>query len=154
MVDRQVDRELDGLVEFAMHLPGNRKHSLEIVVLRGHLLIERQVLRLVNERFQRPNAFELSRMPSAALLRLAEALYGSEFPDWVWSDAKELNTIRNSIAHELVDDTLGPRIARFISRFAERERRFPAQVDKPLPGQLAYCLELLHEEFLKVGKEG
>ena len=144
---------MNGLLKHGRHLPANKKHSLEVLVLRGHLLIERVVFRLVEEQFRKPKVFDLSRMPFAVVLRLAEALYGSEVLDWVLEDTKQLNTIRNSIAHQLTDDTLAPRIKRFVSRFESREKKIFAFVGNTVNEKLAYCVASLHSEFLKIGKE-
>jgi hypothetical protein len=122
-VDPQLDRILSGILEYTKFLLGNKKHPLEVLILRGHLLVEREVHRLVNDKFQRPKVFDLSRMPFAAVARLAEALYGSDIPEWILEDTKDLNTIRNSLAHHLVDDTLAPRIKRFTARFHRRDKK-------------------------------
>ncbi len=148
-VDSKLDRILSGILEYASFLPRKKKYPVEVLILRGHLLVEREIHRLVREKFQRPKVFELSRMPFRAVLLLAEALYGSNIPDWVWEDTKELNTIRNSLAHHLKDDMLTPRIKRFISRFHQREKKTFAFVDKDITRQLAYCIASLHNELLE-----
>ena len=72
-------------------------------------------------------------------------------PDWIWEDVKELNTIRNSLAHHLMDDTLEPRIGRFVSRVQDRDKKTFAFVEQTVPRQLAYCIAHLHHELLKAG---
>lgn len=139
----------DSILEYAKFLPGKKKHPLEILVLRGHLLIERELHALVVEKLARPKVFNPGRYFVSDIMRLAEALYGDAVPDWVWKDIKELNTIRNSLAHNLVDDTLGPRVERFISRFKERDPKTFKYVGEGVPKQLAYCIAHLHLELLR-----
>jgi len=121
MIDPSLEAQLDGILEYARFLPGKKKHPLEILVLRGHLLIEREVRALVLAKFKREKAFDLGRLFTSDVARLAEAIYGDAIPDHTWEDFKQLNIIRNSLAHNLVDDTLAPRIRKFVARFKERD---------------------------------
>ena len=76
MAERTIKDTLDGNLDYTKFLPGKGKHPLEVLVLRGHLLVEREVHRLVREKFERPKVCDLSQMPCSAALRFAEALYG------------------------------------------------------------------------------
>jgi hypothetical protein len=143
------DPFLDGLLEYALTLPGNKKHPLEILVLRGHLLIESELRGLILAKLQRPTTLDLDNMRFSTAMRTAEALYGDAVVDWIWEAVKQLNTIRNSLAHHLTDDTLMPRIKRFIESFKKRDAGTFEYVNNTIPEQLAYCLAHLHTELLR-----
>ena len=150
MSDLELDAVLNGLLEYTKFLPGNKKHPIEILVLRGHLLIEGELRGLIQAKLQRPKVFDLYNMKFSTTMRLAEALYGDTVTNWIWEATKQLNTIRNSLAHNLTDDTLLPQIKRFITFFKNRDPKTFEFVKSTVQEQLAYCLADLHHEFLKV----
>lgn len=150
MLDPSTKAIFNGILEYAKVLPASKKQPLEILVLRGHLLIEREVRCLVLKKFVRPRAFDLEHLFFNDVARLAEALYADALPDGIWEDIKQLNVIRNSLAHNLVDDTLAPRIKRFIARFKERDAKSFRFVRDTVPEQLAYCIATLHHELLRI----
>ena len=149
MSDPELDAVLNGLLEYTKVLPGNKKHPIEILVLRGHLLIERELRGLIEAKLQRPTAFDLDNMKFSTTMRLAEALYGEAVADWIWGSIKQLNTIRNSLEHHLNDDTLVPRIERVVESFKSRDPKTFKYVKNTMQEQLAYCLADLHHELLK-----
>jgi hypothetical protein len=140
----------EGMLEYAKFLPGKKKHPLEILVLRGHLLIEREIHALIAAKFVRPKVFDPGRYFFSDIARLAEALYGDSVPEWVWKETKDLNTIRNSLAHNLIDDTLRPRVERFVGRFKDRDPKTFKYVGETVDKQLAYCVAHLHHELLRI----
>lgn len=131
-------------------LPGGKKLPIEVIVLRGHLLIERELQGLVAAKFARPHAFSFERVPSNAVAALAEALYGKLLPDWVWKEIKTLNVIRNSYAHHLTDETTLPRIKRLVASFREREPRSFMHLKDDLSEQMHYCIAVVHTKLMRV----
>ena len=150
MSKQGLDAWIKGVLHYGDHLPGDTEHPLEILVLRGHLLVEEEFRKLVQSRFMKPEVFDLSRFPFSSLVRLAHALYGDELPQWLWDRAKELNTIRNSTAHNLQNEMLRPQIERFIEKFRKLDAATFEHVSPSLPGQLAYCLAHLHHTILRL----
>ena len=50
-MDDKLDAFLDGLSRYASCLPADDEHPLEILILRGHLLIEEELRQLVALKF-------------------------------------------------------------------------------------------------------
>ena len=53
MSDSELEAFVSGLLEYADVLPGDKKHPVEVLVLRGHLLIERELRRLIEAKLPR-----------------------------------------------------------------------------------------------------
>ena len=140
---------LDGLLRYAEHLPGDKEIPFEILVLRGHLLIEDELREIVKAKFVQHDAYDLQQTKYSSLLRLAQALYGDAVPEWKWNAAQEINVIRNSIAHRLKDETIEPRLNRLFRTYRENYDTFAYTEKEPLR-KLAYCLSDVHVSFLKI----
>lgn len=117
MADATLSKMVDEMIEFARHLPRDDEVSLELIVLRGHLLIEKQLDGLITAKLIKPEVFLPLRLRFAEKLKLTEAMYGEVGVSW--SQIREVNTIRNSLSHELEDETVAPRVRKFLSRHIE-----------------------------------
>lgn len=115
-------------LEYLRHLPEDVGHPIEVLVLRGHILIERQLTRLVEALLPNPGALDLEQMHFGSKARLAEALCGHQVHRWVWEALRSLNSLRNSLAHKLEDGQLSAHAKRFISQI---------QFDDPFTSQAA-----------------
>lgn len=144
-----LDAFLDGLSRFGKYLPADETFPIELIVLRGHLLIEEELREIVRAKFVNPNAYDLRETKYSTLLRLAHALYGDSIPEWKWRVAHEFNVLRNSLAHHLEDDTVEPRVERVVKLYRANDKDF-AFVEKTDLSQLAYCLSDLHTTFLQL----
>lgn len=144
-----LDAFLDGLSRFAKHLPAEQAFPIELIVLRGHLLIEEELRELVRAKFVYPKAYDLREAKYSTLLRLARALYGDALTEWEWRVAQEFNTLRNSLAHHLEDETVEPRVERVFKLFRANDKDF-AFVEGPSISQLAYCFSHLHVALLRL----
>jgi hypothetical protein len=82
MTDDSIGKFLHGLIRCAEHLPYDRKFPLEVLVLKGHLLIEEELKSMILTKFLDPKAYDLERTKYSSLLGLAKALYGSALPEW------------------------------------------------------------------------
>jgi|GEM_PF-3937534 len=103
----------NGWTEYLIHIPEGTEHPIEILVLRGHILIERQMARLIEMVLPNPTALELEHMRFSAKVKLAQALVGQEALPWLWESLKIANKLRNSLAHkrargQVVQRALGP----------------------------------------------
>ena len=82
-----------GWLEYLRHLPEDVGHPIEVLVLRGHILIERQLNRLIELQLPNPEALELERMRFGSKVRLAEALCGHQVHEWVWIALRSVNNV-------------------------------------------------------------
>ena len=84
-----------------LHMP--KTESLELLILKSHLLIERILNDLISLEVLRPN--KLQKNPQilnfAAKLLIVESLYDFEGYDGIYNILREINKLRNQYAHEL-----------------------------------------------------
>ena len=133
------------MLEYAKHLPGDKHIPEELLVLKGHLLIERQLNALIECKVIKPKALEAARLTYAKKLHLVEALYG-ELPSISWSHLRDINSIRNSMAHELEDELVTPRLKKFVQSVGGKDLEL---VKGGFLEQLTYCLSHIHLELVK-----
>lgn len=143
------DDFLDGLSRYGSFLPADDDHPLEILVLRGHLLIEEELRKLVMKKCAKPELFRLhDRTPFRGLLTLCEALYGSAIPSWLWTVLRDLNQVRNSLAHRLEDQGVRAGVAGILKVYEECDPTY-SHVEGGLLERLNYCLSSAHVELLR-----
>lgn len=70
-------------------------------IMRGHLLIEKKLRELLNDKVVKPDALSDARLTFTQVLCIVEALYWKENSDWLWQQIRKLNNIRNSLSHQL-----------------------------------------------------
>jgi hypothetical protein len=114
MADATLSKMVDEMIEFARHLPSDEEISLELLILRGHLLIEKQLDELITAKLIKPEAYLGLRLRFAEKLKLTEAMYGEV--GVCWRDIREINIIRNSLSHQLEDETVVPRVRKLLLR--------------------------------------
>jgi hypothetical protein len=85
------------LVRLVNHLPSN---DLTLIVLKGHLLIEEQLVSLIEGKMKHPAALG-TRMSFSHRLRLAKAMFYQQENAWVWTSIDKLNEVRNHLAHNV-----------------------------------------------------
>ncbi len=131
--------ELDGLIELRdrlqhtspddwdaygfliEHLPPDDADDL-LIVLKGHLLLEFQVREFVRRRMLNPDAVDAGRLSSFAMICLAEALcLPTEEPKWLWTRVKQLNALRNKLAHNLAINQVKNQIEDFVGEVSRRQ---------------------------------
>lgn len=95
------------------HLPDYHEPTI-LMLLKGHLLIE-ELLRTYIERSV-PNPRELRQrdLTFAKCLMLSRAFTAPEKESWTFDAAKQLDSVRNEIAHELTSDKLQKKLETFI----------------------------------------
>ena len=71
-------------------------------VLRGHLLVEAELRHLITERCANPDVIDERHLSFSTLATVAEALVATK-PEvrWVWVAVRQLNSVRNELAHAL-----------------------------------------------------
>jgi len=150
MPDDDFDDFLNGLSRYSSFLPADADIPLEILVLRGHLLLEEELRKLIAKKCTKPQIFLLhDRTPFRGLLILTEALYGETLPPWIWIVLRELNQVRNSMAHRLEDKGIQAGVASILKAFEEHDSTY-SHVEGGVLQQFNYCLSAMHVELMKV----
>lgn len=104
--------------ELVEHLPGDDQDPA-LVILKGQLLIERLMRRFISSRLPNPSPFQHSQIKAADCIIIAESMcLPNKEPMWLWAQVKELNSIRNKLAHNLSDNKIEHRISNFVSTVA------------------------------------
>lgn len=93
-------RQIEAFRSFVTRLPHGQ--DVDLVILKGHLLIEAELNEIVSARL--PNAGALvddDRFNAAFRIKLAQALFPAGHQPWLWIALGKLNTLRNRVAHKL-----------------------------------------------------
>lgn len=74
----------------------------DLLILKGHLLMESALRDYCKSKTINPEAFDGARLSFAQLVKLTQAFRGRLDGDaWIWNVLKNMNTLRNQIAHQL-----------------------------------------------------
>lgn len=106
------DKYFDSLEEFEKHFP---KNNPELIILKGHLLIERLLDNYLSYKLNQPTKIENARFTFAQKTALVSAMHYDKECDWLWSNIKLLNKLRNELSHNLENDILVKLLKEFIS---------------------------------------
>ena len=93
---------------FLKHMPF--KGDSDLVILKGHLLIEELLSELIEEKLKFPQAYKKIEFRFIQRLRLTEAFYKSDANVWLWTAIKMLNSIRNNLVHRIDDEDLNKKL--------------------------------------------
>ena len=114
-IDETSENQIKAFRRFLKILPHGKDQDL--VLLKGHLLIEEQVRQIVDERLKNPSALIDTRIDCHQAICLAQSFFSVDFQPWLWSALKKLNKIRNDIAHKIEPNGLNDKINDFINSF-------------------------------------
>jgi hypothetical protein len=93
----------------------------ELVILKGHLIVEQLLRRYIEEQVANPEILQKARLQFSTLLTFAEAMAPRSgtagAPQVIWASLKRLNELRNTLAHKLDGEPLAVAIKRFVSDF-------------------------------------
>ena len=74
----------------------------DLLILKGHLLIESTLRDYCKSKTINPNKFDQAKLSFIQILNLSQAFKGDlENEKWLWEALKNINTLRNQIAHQL-----------------------------------------------------
>ena len=94
------------------------------MILKGHLLIEEQVIVLIENRIAKFKPVEEANLTTHQKICLAEALIEEFYPNgedaWLWPAIKKLNKLRNDIAHNLAKSGVVDRVVDFVTRVPKK----------------------------------
>jgi hypothetical protein len=105
---------------FRRHFP-RRSNDLTLVVLKGHLLLEEIVNRLLSALLREPKAIEGANLRFHQKLCLIRALLPKGRGDRLYNAAEKLNTLRNKLAHHLDYPEIEAQVRDFLSLCEEPE---------------------------------
>lgn len=88
----------------------------ELLLLKGHLLIEEVLFAMVAQRVKKASSLERARLSFAQVVTLVEGLYAGEDLNqtWLYAACHQLNKIRNRLAHNARPDGLNQEISHFV----------------------------------------
>lgn len=118
-------RHLEAFKRFLSLLPHGKEP--ELVLLKGHLLIEEQIHALIDRRLQNPQALREAnaRLEAHQAIQLAQAFFPPGHMVDIWRAISKLNTLRNDIAHKLVEKgSLADRIEAWVQSAPTGARDF------------------------------
>jgi hypothetical protein len=123
--------DADALRRFLSLFP--RDADLTLVVLKGHLLIEEQIRRIIAERLKNQDALKNAKLETEQAIHIAHALIGEDnFP--FWKTALKLNTLRNLLAHNLEPSGIEDRVKHIVAEWGHEDSA------PDLKGQLEHAL--------------
>ncbi len=107
--------------ELADHLPKDDADPV-LIILKGHLLIERLVRKFILSRLPNPDAFDKIQFTAAHCITIGESMcLKNKEPAWLWAQVRELNSIRNKLAHNLDYSGVEPRVNNFVATIANAQ---------------------------------
>lgn len=108
-------KQVDAFRRFLNVLPHGK--DTELVLLKGHLLIEEQINKIIAERLKNPDALKDARITSYQAICLAKSFFPSDFKPWLWDALLKLNLIRNKVAHNIEGNGINDRIEHFVNTY-------------------------------------
>lgn len=117
-------QNLEPLFRFAGHMPP--KEDTELGLLKGHLLIEEVLTKLIERSIKKPKYLLEAKLNFAQKVCLARSLHGLDGNEWVWGALKKLNNARNKLAHGLDPDLITRMLEEFttvVETSRKREER-------------------------------
>jgi hypothetical protein len=114
-----------------------------LVILRGHLVIEAELIDICGRCLQSPDA--LGRVPFSVRLNLVRALIGTDaMPDQFWQAISDVNRMRNKLAHKLEPEGIDGELSQFFCRFdGVEDFRTLLRDDESVPQRLISCFVFL-----------
>lgn len=107
--------------ELVDHLPEEDADPV-LIILKGQLLIERLVRKFVLSRLPNPEAFQKAQFSAAHYIAIGESMcLKKQKPEWLWKQVRELNSLRNKLAHNLDYESIEPRVNNFVATIANAQ---------------------------------
>ncbi|EJY4342186.1 hypothetical protein OGE23_003711 [Vibrio cholerae] len=105
-------RQFEAFERFISLLPHGKER--ELVILKGHLLIEEQVRLVIDSKLPNPKMLKEARLTCDQAICLAQSLVPEDTDKNCWDAARKLNNIRNNIAHKVEHKGLTHQVEAFI----------------------------------------
>ncbi|WP_152613289.1 hypothetical protein [Inquilinus limosus] len=92
-----------------------------LVTLKGHLIIEEILFAIAAVHFADPIWLQKARLRFAQLVPLVRGLIHVPIPDEIWEMALKINSLRNSIAHNLEPKDISSQIKQLIATVKDKD---------------------------------
>lgn len=125
--------------KFKKLLPPGR--DLELIVLKGHLLIEEGLHALAAREIRYPRALREAKFGYYQILHVAKGLCYARDMDFAWQMMERLNSLRNTLAHDLDEVKFRERLEKFLEPLSESSETKPGA---DLETRLREALGILH----------
>jgi hypothetical protein len=139
-------RSADAMLRVLRHLP--KEGYLSLIVLKGHLLIEKLLFYLVTVGVKHPGALESGNLSFYTLASVAKALYFEERFAQFWDAVFQLNTLRNRLAHNLAPADLNDKLRRFALAASGGNEKAADQVLAEPEKQMVGAIEVMCGFFI------
>ena len=128
--------DIKPLVRLLKFLPSD---DVTLMVLKGHLLIEEQLVSILKTRIRHSKTLEEARLTFFQRLCLAKAIGYREENDWLWHSIRKLNSVRNDLAHKVDPAKLNVKLQEFIELVEDSGlKRQQGKHSVPLEGVLLF----------------
>jgi len=108
--------------ELMDHLPQEGADPT-LVILKGQLLLEKLTRKFVLSRLPNPSAFDTMQWSAAQYIAIAESMcLASAESKWLWTQIRELNWIRNKLAHNINGGEFDARIRNFVTTVSRAQK--------------------------------
>jgi len=103
----------NSLEQFELHLP---EDNPELIILKGHLLIECLLDKYLSINLEQPNKLNKARFTFSQKIALVSAMHHDTECDWLWSNIRLFNKLRNELSHNLENNALILLVGEFITK--------------------------------------
>lgn len=107
-----------------------QKPNNEVALLKGHLLIEEVLDKIIIKNAHNPKYVEKARLNFYDKIFLARAFSNLERDEWLWKSMKALNKARNSLGHRLDKKDMNKKIRNFIGLVEPIKKLSPDCIDE------------------------
>lgn len=104
--------------ELTEHLPQEGADQT-LIILKGQLLLERLVRQFVRSRLPNKRAFHDDSFRFSQCIEIGESMcLPNKETEWMWRQIKDLSSIRNELAHNLIYANADARVKSFVAAVA------------------------------------
>ncbi len=115
--------------------------ELDLWVLKGHLLIEEQINRLIEQGMCEKKYLKEARLSSNQKIKLAQAMMSKSGFEREWTFIEDLNSIRNKLAHRAEVEQLNLIVDKAIKPFMSSRFR-KSKTKKQRIERLEFCISI------------
>lgn len=124
-----------------------------LIILKGHLLVEATLVDICSRLLANPAALEKGKVNFSTRLNLVQALIDDdEVPEPIWHALRDLNDIRNLLAHKLEPENIEARLCQFVKRLEDFECVLSLDKENGINERLRSCIIYLSGLLSQVGK--
>ena len=105
-------------------------NDIELSLLKCHLLIEKELERIVLIGAEKPKYISESRLTFSNKIALVRSFHNSKCESWVWGAINKLNKVRNLMAHNLSSAQIESEVYSYTALLKNEEKIWPADLLK------------------------